>query len=588
MHLERPTVSILISLLLCTGCSWSAQRATVAARLPATTSKDPKGLAEELFAERLDQTPRLADTLESKSPRATWGREGEWSTRPAFERLAGIRVARIDSAIEIADEDERETLVRIRAELRYEALEPALTRDRDPLGPLRGFLRTGLLHLFLDHPIERGTDLEAYRARLQALVTWTEQAAEHSSALPGSMAPLPSTLAYLERIASPPFADLMGDRVAKRARMAMELTPSSRLQTLQAIDILLRSSLPMAAKKMLAVLEAPNRTQPRRGLARQAGGLSLYKKRIKQLVSANDTVSEIDNRLTIQSRELEADLLQITEAIDFTGGSLELLAQIREQYDQSVKHPPGETARLELLTQQAMKAAQILGPLLPINLEELPTTVLLPKALLPLTDGVIHQQAHHGRGQFSRVWVDPSRLHAAVSDSLAVHWILGAAAVAHCDGPTSELPRWLRHAEWPGWNEALGLYLVRLQEEVHPRRDPWQRAAGIGLELECTARGLTDLGLHVHGWSRAEAIEFLQRRSISDRAQVELWVDDCFDRPGLALATPLTLQQILAARAELRQRQGVTFDLLAFHRALLEVGPLPVDLCQSGILRRGR
>jgi len=445
-----------------------------------------------------------------------------------------------------------------------------------------------LLHLFLDHPIERGADLEAYRARLQALVTWTERAAEHSSAFSGSMAPLPSTLAYLERTASPAFADLMGDRVAKRARMAMELTPSSRLQTLQAIDILLRSSLPMAAKQLLAVLEAPDRTQPRRGLVRQTGGLSLYNKRIKQLVTANYTASKIERRLTIQSRELEAALLQITEAIDFTGGSLELLAQIREQYDQSVKHPPGETARLELLTQRAIKAAQILGPLLPINLEELPTTVLLPKALLPLTDGVIHQQAHHGRGQFSRVWVDPSRLHAAVTDSLAVHWILGAAAVAHCDGPTSDLPRWLRHAEWPGWNEALGLYLVRLHKEVHPRHDPWQRAAGIGLELECTARGLTDLGLHMHGWSRAEAIEFLQRRSISDRAQVELWVDDCFDRPGLALAAPLTLQQILAARAELRQRQGVTFDLLAFHRALLEVGPLPVDLCQSGILRRGR
>jgi|GEM_PF-3542331 len=588
MHLERPIVPILVFVLLCTGCSWSTQRATVAARLPGTTSKDPKGLAEELFAERLDQNPRLADTLEGRSPRPTWGQEGEWFTRPAFEKLAGIRVARIDRAIELASEEERETLVRIRTELRHEALEPALTRDRDPLGPMRGFLRTGLLHLFMDHPIERGADLEAYRARLQALVTWMEQAAEYSSEFSGSMAPLPATLAYLEGIASPAFADLMGERVAKRARMAMELTPSSRLQTLQAIDLILRNSLPKAAEQLLTVLEAPDRTQPRRGLVRQAGGLSLHRKRIKQLVSANYTVSEIEVRLKTQSRELEAALLKITEAVDFTGGSLELLALIREQYDQSVKHPTGETARLELLTQRAIKAAQILGPLLPINLEDLPSTVLLPKALLPLTDGVIHQQAHHGRGQLSRVWVDPARLHAAVTGSLAVHWILGSAAAAHCDGPTSDLPRWLRHAKWPGWNEALGLYLVRLQKEVHPRRDPWQRAAGIGLELECTARGLTDLGLHVHGWSRAEAIEFLQRRSISDRAQVELWVDDCFDRPGLALAAPLTLQQILAARAELRQRQGVTFDLLAFHRALLEVGPLPVDLCQSGILRRGR
>jgi uncharacterized protein (DUF885 family) len=75
---------------------------------------------------------------------------------------------------------------------------------------------------------------------------------------------------------------------------------------------------------------------------------------------------------------------------------------------------------------------------------------------------------------------------------------------------------------------------------------------------------------------------------MAEPSRVEFWVDDCLDRPGLALAAPLTLQEILAARSDVRRSGGIAFDLLTFHRALLEVGPLPVDLTRQEILRRLR
>ncbi|HIG85820.1 MAG TPA: DUF885 family protein [Planctomycetes bacterium] len=586
MHFCRPIVPILALLPLCPGCSWRSQNATVPARLPGIRAADPNGLAEELFAERMDRVPRLADKITTRPARSDWGQEQEWTERPAFGQLGGIRIGSIDQALSTADDQERETLQRIRAELRFEALEPALTLDRAPLGPMRGLLRIGLLHLYLDHPLESGPDLEAFRARLEALTVWTLQAAERSKHVKGTQTPLPSTLMSLRAMASPALAEVILERVAQEARMAVDLTPSSRLQSMGEIETLLRVSLPAAATDLLAALEAPHRSQPRRGLVRQPGGLRLHRERVKQLVSADLTVTEIEARLRTQSRELEEALLKITTSINYIGDGLDLLAQLRDQHDDSVGHPLADLDRLELLTQRADLAFKILGPLLPADLGELPGVNRLPLCLRPLADGLLRQNAHHGRARARRLMLDPARLHAASMDSFAVSWILGTKALSYCDQPTSDLPRWLRHAQWPGWDDAMGLYLARLHDELKPGRDPWHRAAGLGLELECVARGLTDLGLHLHGWSRAEAIKFLQARCMAQPSRVELWVDDCLDRPGLALAAPLSLQEILAARADVRRFRGVAFDLLTFHRALLEVGPLPVDLTREEILRR--
>lgn len=588
MHFCHPIVPILALLPLCSGCSWRSQSATVPARLPGIRAADPNGLAEELFAERMDRVPRLADQITTRPARSDWGQEQEWTERPAFGQLSGIRIGRIDLALSTADDQERETLQRIRAELRFEALEPALTLDRAPLGPVRGLLRIGLLHLYLDHPLESGPDLKAFRARLEALTVWTLQAAERSGQVKGAQAPLPSTLMSLRAMASPALAELILERVAQKARMAVNLTPSSRLQSMGEIETLLRVSLPAAATEVLAALDAPHRSQPRRGLVRQPGGLRLHRERVKQLVSTDLTVTEIEARLRAQSRELEEALLKITAGINFVGDGLDLLAHLRDQHDASVGHPVAGLDRLELLTQRADLAFKVLGPLLPADLEELPGVNLLPLSLRPLADGLLRQNAHHGHVRAPKLMLDPARLHAASMDSLAVNWILGTKALSYCDQPTSDLPRWLRHAQWPGWDDAMGLYLARLHDELKPDRDPWHRAAGLGLELECVARGQTDLGLHLHGWSRAEAIEFLQARSMAQPSRVEFWVDDCLDRPGLALAAPLTLQEILAARADVRRFSGVAFDLLTFHRALLEVGPLPVDLTREEILRRLR
>lgn len=588
MHFCQTIVPILALLPLCPGCSWNSQNATVPARLPGIRAADPNGLAEELFAERIDRSPRLADKITTRPARSDWGQEQEWSERAAFEQLGGIRIGSIDQALSTAGDQERETLLRIQAELRFEALEPALTLDRAPLGPIRGLLRVGLLHLYLDHPLESGHDLEAFRARLEALTVWTLQAAERSEQINGAQAPLPSTLMSLRAITSPALAELILERVAQEARMAVGLTPSSRLQSMGEIETLLRFSLPAAATDLLAALEAPHRSQPRRGLVRQPGGLRLHRERVKQLVSADLTVSEIEARLKTQSRELEEALLKIAASINYVGDGLDLLAQLRDQHDLSVGHPVADLDRLELLTQRADNAFKTLGPLLPADLGELRSVDLLPLSLRPLADGLLRKNAHHGHGRATRLMLDPARLHAASMDSLAVSWILGTRTLSYCVRPTSDLPRWLRHAQWPGWEDAMGLYLARLHDELKPGRDPWHRAAGLGLELECVARGLADLGLHLHGWSRAETIKFLQARCMAEPSRVEFWVDDCLDRPGLALAAPLILQEILATRADLRVSRGIAFDLLTFHRALLEVGPLPVDLTRGEILRHLR
>lgn len=588
MHFRIHLVSVLALPLFAVGCVGSDTSLSVTARVPGSGDSDPRGMAEELFAERLDRAPRLADQLTNEPPRSDWGQEGSLQARPAFEELARIRLDRINAELLTAKGDAAEALQRIRAGLRFEALEPALALNRSSVGPLRGLLHTGLLHLFLSHPLTSGPDLLAFRERLDALVAWTTKAAQHAQHIEGAQAPLPTTLLGLKTMGSPAFGKMLADEVSQKMRLAVNLVPSLQLETMAEIRILLDATLPASIEALLKQLDAPHRTQPLRGLVRQPGGLKLHQERVKQLVSAENSLSQIESRLTNHANELLAALEEIAGPIQFPGSGLDLLGQLRSGHDRAVGHPDAPEDRLALLTQRAKALGEALGPMLPTHFGTLPQSSILPPSLRPLIPGILQQSAQHSRGRAARVWVDPTRLRAASIDGLAASWILGSAALAACDHPGSDLPRWLRHAQWPGWDEAIGLYLARLSHEVQPGQDPWQRAATIGLELECVAHALTDIGLHRKGWTRAEGVQFLQARSLATSARVELMVDDCLDRPGLALAAPLSLQEILNARDILRQGRGVAFDLLAFHEALLEVGPLPVDLIGEGILRRLR
>jgi uncharacterized protein (DUF885 family) len=90
-----------------------------------------------------------------------------------------------------------------------------------------------------------------------------------------------------------------------------------------------------------------------------------------------------------------------------------------------------------------------------------------------------------------------------------------------------------------------------------------------------------DVGLHVQGWSREQAISFMMETAMSGEAGAALEVDRYIANPGQALAYKIGQLKIAAIRARAEAELGARFDIRAFHDELLKDGALPLDVLET-------
>ena len=98
------------------------------------------------------------------------------------------------------------------------------------------------------------------------------------------------------------------------------------------------------------------------------------------------------------------------------------------------------------------------------------------------------------------------------------------------------------------------------------------------MRLLRAARVVADTGVNAQGWSKQQAVTYLQKTvdMSSDDANAE--VERVMAQPGQALSNVAGLTTIVALRDKARARQGAAFDLRRFHAELLKDGSMPLDV----------
>jgi uncharacterized protein (DUF885 family) len=149
----------------------------------------------------------------------------------------------------------------------------------------------------------------------------------------------------------------------------------------------------------------------------------------------------------------------------------------------------------------------------------------------------------------------------------------------------AELPRFRRYGGDPGFVEGWGLYAASLGEALGLYRDTESKFAALIVELECAAGLVIDTGLHSQGWTRRQAIEYLQSKSPIDETTARETVDRAIALPGEALACAMGARKIQSLRARAAQTLGPSFDIRAFHFQILDGGAIPLDILESKVIR---
>jgi uncharacterized protein (DUF885 family) len=148
----------------------------------------------------------------------------------------------------------------------------------------------------------------------------------------------------------------------------------------------------------------------------------------------------------------------------------------------------------------------------------------------------------------------------------------------------TELPALRRATSDTAFVEGWGLYAETLAGEIDLYSDGVARLGRLANEALRACRLVVDTGLHDLGWTRADAISYMEQHSLFAGAFVVGEIERYVARPGQALAYKVGELELLRLRGAVQARDGAAFSLRSFHEAVLAEGSLPLAILGDRLL----
>ncbi len=133
------------------------------------------------------------------------------------------------------------------------------------------------------------------------------------------------------------------------------------------------------------------------------------------------------------------------------------------------------------------------------------------------------------------------------------------------------------------YTEGWAFYSERLGKEVGFYQDPYSDYGRLQNEMWRAVRWVVDTGVHSQHWTRQQMVDYFHEHTAMDDENINTEVDRYIAWPAQALSYKMGQMKILELRARAHKELGAKFDLRAFHDAVLDQGPLPLDLLEAKI-----
>ncbi len=163
------------------------------------------------------------------------------------------------------------------------------------------------------------------------------------------------------------------------------------------------------------------------------------------------------------------------------------------------------------------------------------------------------------------------------------------------------LNRWQRLMCWvSGHGEGWALYSERLMDDLGYLADPGDKLGMLDGQSLRAARVIVDIGMHLEleiptdnpfgfhpgeRWNPEYGFEFMRQHCLTDDKTLRYEVDRYLGWPGQAPSYKVGERIWLQARDDARVRHGDRFDLHAFHRRALDLGPMGLDPFREALAR---
>ena len=146
-----------------------------------------------------------------------------------------------------------------------------------------------------------------------------------------------------------------------------------------------------------------------------------------------------------------------------------------------------------------------------------------------------------------------------------------------------DLPEVRRYTYISAFGEGWGLYSEFLGKEVGMYTDPYDEFGRLSYEMWRACRLVVDTGIHIKGWSRQQAIDYMLENTALSEHNVTTEIDRYISWPAQALSYKIGELTIKRLRNQAEEALGDNFDLRAFHHAVLEHGSVPLSVLDANI-----
>ena len=175
---------------------------------------------------------------------------------------------------------------------------------------------------------------------------------------------------------------------------------------------------------------------------------------------------------------------------------------------------------------------------------------------------------------------EPQQRYVYEYEALSFHESTPGHHMQIASSQTLPLPAFRRFldAEVCGYVEGWGLYCERLADEMGLYTSDLQRLGMLSFDALRACRLVVDTGMHHHGWSRAQAMDFMWRNTATTQSNVRNEIDRYIGWPGQALAYMVGRREIRRLRERAERRLGARFDIRGFHGTVLGNGAVPLGV----------
>ncbi|MDX6285051.1 MAG: hypothetical protein QOG53_536 [Frankiales bacterium] len=533
----------------------------------------PDVLAGELLDAYLDTEPLSASMLglpgyDERLPDITAAAEAQ-----AADTFAGI-AARADNVDDSAlAELERQTLDFVRHVASVIAVTSPLPLVEFTITDLYVAPAPMLLHVLPQLPLSDDARIAAYRTRLQAIPEFLQTAAaRHADGVSAGRTPLArlvkAAVAQIDRVLSDPtFGNV--------ARAGAD----------DVVDEVVRPAF-ASYRDAIAALVDTARDDDHPGLTNIPGGEEIYDALVAQHTSRTRTAAELHTVGIELTAQLAEEYAEIGSRVFGTRDRASIFDRLRT--DPSLRYTSSE----EMLEQarstvrRAQDAAPewfgtipetpcLVEPIPDATAEGAPPAYYVPGALDGTRQGTYFLNTTSPQERF-RHTAESFAFHEAVPGH---HFQLTIAQAL------TELPLARRLLRDTACTEGWGLYSERLADEMGLYSSDITRLGMLSADSLRVGRLVVDSGLHLHGWTRQQAIDWMAANAPMPMIEIEAEVDRYIAMPGQALSYMVGRLELLALRSEATGRLNSRFDLRGFHDLLLQVGPLPLTTLRGAVDR---